>query len=67
MKPQWQFSISEGFVCSSLDFWRQSSLPPVLDHSSLCCLLYIRLRQWKLLHCWQVEETTVTFYVKKRS
>lgn len=46
------------FVCAPLDFRRQSPLPYVMDHSSLCCLLYIWFCEWKLLHCGQVKETT---------
>lgn len=59
--------VSEGYVFASLDFWRQSPLPSVLDRSALCCLLYIRLCQWKLLHRWQVKKTTVTTFMKHRS
>lgn len=50
-----QLGSSKGSVCVFLDFWRPSPLPSVLDCSSLCSLLYIRLCQWKLLHRWQVK------------
>lgn len=52
---------SEGFVFVSVDFWRQSPLPSVLDCSTFCCLLYIWLSQRKLLHCWQVERDNCYF------
>lgn len=57
-------AFSEGFVCASLDFWRQSPSPCVLDHSTLCCPLHIWRCQWQLLYCWQVKLSLISTYLK---